>query len=385
MNSDEIAAFHRHMDNPSSPMLSGIEELRLQILEKTAAYLKESGVHSIALYGSDHYARPLLRQPWVRFGINVACVINTEEIQVSTLGGIQLVGTHSTDLPASIQAIVLVSPDQSQSLIQRVRQQYQSQNVQIVQLYGNHDADYQRDATIHRLKETTDLSAQDVEWLLENRGERHDASLDMLPPARTELHLRRYELASDLIASNKFNTVADLACGTGYGVELLASLDVQKYSGVDIDLETIEFAQRRHSKENVEFHCASATNTSIDTDTVDLIASFETIEHIEETEELLAEFHRVLKPQAMLVVSTPNKMGPTPYHVHDFSLDSFVRALSTRFEIIEIIGQLPLDTIYDRTLPPGMWRVDPDSVNADAIGPENRKPDYLIAITRARS
>jgi len=385
MTSEENAAFKKGMDNPSSPILPRIEELRQQILEKSAAYLKASQISKIALYGSGPYARPLLRQPWARYGIRVSCVINSENITRSSIGGVPLVSNSPSDLPSDVQAIVIVSPEQSQLYIQQIRERFQSCNAQIIQLYGNHDADYQRDVTIERLTRTTELSSQDVEWLLENRGERHDASLDMLPPARTELHLRRYELAADLCNSNECKTVADLACGTGYGADLLARSSHSQYSGVDIDEQTIEFAQRRHGTDKAKFYCASACETAIDSTSIDLIASFETIEHIEETDQLLKEFVRVLKPNGLLVVSTPNKMGPTPYHVHDFSFESFLLAISDRFEILDVVGQLPLDTIFDQTLPPGMWRIDQSQVDADAIGRENRKPDYLIAIARVRS
>jgi FkbM family methyltransferase len=172
-------------------------------------------------------------------------------------------------------------------------------------------------------------------------------------------------------------SVADLACGTGYAATILTNGNEANYIGVDIDARAIDYASRRHGGERRSFLCASATSTPIDDASIDLVASFETIEHVEDTAGLVTEYARVLSKRGILVVSTPNKLGYTEHHVHDFSGDDLVAALSERFDVLRVIGQLANDSTYEPDLPPGMWHLD----DSDAQG---RRPDYTIVIARLR-
>jgi SAM-dependent methyltransferase len=74
---------------------------------------------------------------------------------------------------------------------------------------------------------------------------------------------------------------------------------------------------------------------------VDIIVSFETIEHVPDDRALIEEFHRVLRPDGQLIVSTPNQwpLKDTPFHVREYDLDSFVNVLKTRFDCVEIYNQ----------------------------------------------
>ena len=56
-------------------------------------------------------------------------------------------------------------------------------------------------------------------WLYRNRSERMDATVPMFPKSRANFHLARYEFAAERVAGK---TVADIACGTGYGVRVLS-------------------------------------------------------------------------------------------------------------------------------------------------------------------
>ena len=365
----------------------------LHVLEAAAAHLADQGITQIALFGSGQHTRPIVRQPWVRFGISVRLIID-DQPTIKAMGGVPIVQTQEAEIPSEVGAIVISSQHYEQQLYERACQAFGSLGVPIIRLYTKHGSPYEDEPTRQRLRQNHGLSAQDADWLVKNRTERHDALLPMLPPERTELHLRRYELASELIEKIEAQSVADLACGTGYGATILqgqaplqgpASLQGHapiNYIGVDIDPQAIAYATRRYGSQARQYCCASATAIPIEDNAVDLIASFETIEHIEETHGLCAQYARVLKPQGRLVVSTPNKLGPTPFHVHDFDLESFVQALSSHFEIIELIAQLPTDEVFDPRLPPGMWTLDPSQVDHLAIGPDRRRPDFLIAIAK---
>jgi FkbM family methyltransferase len=375
--------FAQGVKRPRSPVLEAREAMRQQLLTRTAESLAARGITRIALFGAGRHTRPIVRQPWVMFGVHVEVILD-DAPRSSVLGGVRVARAGAGPLPAGVGAIVISSESYEHQLYERAMALYRDVGIPIITLYSRDDEAYESGATLERLMSTAGLSAADARWLVENRGERHDATLAMLPPARTELHLRRYELAADLLASRGGRDVADLACGTGYGSSLLCTSAQTRYHGMDIDARTIEYANSRHGGANRMFYRADATSTPLAAASVDLVASFETIEHIVDTKALVAEYARVLRPDGLLVVSTPNKLGPTPHHVHDFGLAEFIAALSQDFEVVEVLGQLPVDDVFAEDLPPGMWRAERAGGPLTAPDGSERKADYLIAIARPR-
>ncbi len=372
---------------PAQPMnaeqaaIAALEAMRMRLIEKTAHELTAQGVREIALFGAGRHTRPILRQPWIRAGIRVVCILDDQPLHAS-MGDIPILKSDDPDMPGTLDAIIISSEHYEAQLYERAVALYGNSGVRIVRLYHSGTDRYSPKCIEERLLATGAVTREDARWLIENRGERHDATLDMLAPDRTELHLRRYELARDLLGNLGGSSVADLACGTGYGAGILADRASVTYTGVDIDARAIGYATRRHGDTNRRFCCSSATDLPLERRSVDLVASFETVEHIEDTSALVSEYARVLRADGALVISTPNRLGPTPYHVHDFDYASLTAALSPHFRIQEVIGQLPVDTVFDPALPPGMWRIDPNQSDDDAVGPEGRRPDYLILVAR---
>jgi SAM-dependent methyltransferase len=116
-------------------------------------------------------------------------------------------------------------------------------------------------------------------------------------------HWHRYCVAAPLARGR---TVLDAACGEGYGSALLARA-ATKVIGIDIGAEAIAHAQTRYSAPNLSYVLASVTDIPLADGTVDLIVSFETIEHLAAQRRMLAEFRRVLAPAGVLVISSPNR------------------------------------------------------------------------------
>lgn len=379
-----VREFAERMRRPTSPPRDAGDALRQQLLNRTAAWLAARGVREIALFGAGRHTRPIVRQPWCAHGVRVAVILD-DQPRGSVMSGVALRRAGEA-LPGEVGAIVISSEHYERSLYDRACALYGATGLPIVRLYGGEgDERYEASRTLEVLSAWPGLNADDARWLVENRGERHDATLPMLPAARTELHLRRYELAGEILSATGGASVADLACGTGYGAGVLRASGARTYVGVDLDARTIEYARRRHGGEGREFVVADATRTPIESASVDLVASFETIEHVADTTGLVAEYARVLKPGGTLVVSTPNKMGPTPYHVHDFDAASFVGALETKFTVERVLGQLPVDDVFDPSLPAGMWRVEQPGAG-EILAPDGsgRRADFLIAVARVR-
>src|SRR4030095_11468436 len=116
-------------------------------------------------------------------------------------------------------------------------------------------------------------------------------------------HLHRYAIARDYI---KDKTVLDIACGEGYGAVLL-SQEAKFVSGVDGDNETILKAKGKYKAKNLEFRMGKAEDIPFKDAEFDVVTCFETLEHATEHQKIISEFKRVLKPDGLLILSTPDK------------------------------------------------------------------------------
>lgn len=369
---------------PRAPRLPLVPQLRERVLDRTAAWLAAKGVRRIALYGMGRHSRAIIRQPWLFHGISVVAVLDDQPTAAS-LVGVRVLSPAQARAGAAgpIDAVVVSTTQYEDQIAERAAEAFAGTGVEVVRLYTPDDTIWEPETTVERLI-GRGLSVEDARWLVENRGERHDALLPIIPPARTELHARRYELAASVLAEVGGRSAADLACGTGYGSELLATLgQAERVVGVDLDPGAVGYAARRHGADGrATFRCADATNTGLEEASFDLCASFETIEHVEDAAGLVGELARVLRPGGTLVVSTPNRLGPTPYHVHDFGFVEFRAVLRTRFEVDTWIGQLPNDEVYAPDLPPGMWRLSVAHAEREEWTTGGGRPDFLIAVCR---
>jgi len=159
----------------------------------------------------------------------------------------------------------------------------------------------------------------------------------------TELeHLHRYLFACQLVAGKD---VLDIACGEGYGSAMLART-ARRVIGVDIAQEAISHAQAKYHADNLEFRLGSCSAIPLADASVDVVVSFETIEHHDEHEAMLREIKRVLRPHGVLVISTPDKLehsdragNSNSYHVKELYRSEFKELLSRYFKYQSIFGQ----------------------------------------------
>lgn len=135
----------------------------------------------------------------------------------------------------------------------------------------------------------------------------------------------------------------DIACGEGYGSNIMADA-AKEVVGIDLDEETINEARLKYKKPNIRYLAGSATKIPIaENYSFDLIISFETLEHIDEQEQVafLKEVKRLLKPEGVFVVSTPdrNVYGGNPFHKKEFTENEFVEFIKSYFKYSTLFGQ----------------------------------------------
>jgi len=367
---------------PRAPRLPLVQQLRERLADRTAAWLAARGVGRIALYPGGRHARALVRQPWRSHGLEVVAILD-DAGGARTIAGVPVV--RPTDVLAwddadRPRAVVLCTTEYEDRLGERARAVLGGSGVEVVRLYTPDDAAWEAGASVDRLV-GLGLSEPEASWLVAHRGERHDALLPVLPAARTELHARRYELAAALLAEHApGGRVADVACGTGYGAELLVRAGgAGEVVGVDVDERAVAYAGRRHGVGGrARFVCADACATGLASGGFDFAVSFETIEHVRDAQGLVGELARLTGDGGRAIVSTPNALGPTPYHVHDFDMASFEAVLASRFDVVGWFGQRAVDECFADDLPPGVWRLGPAARDGVWEGGGGR-PEILIA------
>lgn len=157
-----------------------------------------------------------------------------------------------------------------------------------------------------------------------------------------QLHLSRYQFARELFDPHW--QCLDAACGSGYGASFLAD-KVRSVDGVDVDPSAIDFARTTYKQSNLTYHCADLQSTlPFSNETFDAITSFETLEHVSDQTKMTSEFHRVLKPGGILVISTPDRRASerigldNHFHVAELSKREFVELLSRSFTVEQLFG-----------------------------------------------
>lgn len=154
-------------------------------------------------------------------------------------------------------------------------------------------------------------------------------------------HLHRYLLARTVVAGRR---VLDIACGEGYGSALLAD-SAASVVGADIDRDAIRHAAGRYARPNLHFLQADAQRFALAPASVDVVVSFETLEHFPDQAHFLAALKRTLAPGGLLLVSTPNKgeynreADPNPHHARELDRADFVALLGRYFANVQVYGQ----------------------------------------------
>jgi SAM-dependent methyltransferase len=165
------------------------------------------------------------------------------------------------------------------------------------------------------------------------------------------LHLKRYVFALPYVTGKE---VLDAASGVGYGTAYLAEASA-RVTGVDVDEDTVFYAQQRYGAPNVEFRQMDVTDLGFPDQSFDVVVSFETIEHVVDAPAAVREARRVLRNGGIYLVSTPHVDTTTsspenPFHATEYSPGDFAALLGESFLDVELYGQRRLESKRHRLL-----------------------------------
>ena len=152
-------------------------------------------------------------------------------------------------------------------------------------------------------------------------------------------HVYRYRFAARHVNGKR---VLDIACGEGYGAHSLKAAGASSVIGVDISEQACSHARAKYG---VDARQGDAENIPLPDTSVDVVVSFETIEHVARPDVFLDECLRVLTPGGRLIISTPNvevyreNGHHNPFHCSEMTEQEFLGKLQARYHDVNLYCQ----------------------------------------------
>jgi 2-polyprenyl-3-methyl-5-hydroxy-6-metoxy-1,4-benzoquinol methylase len=155
---------------------------------------------------------------------------------------------------------------------------------------------------------------------------------------------RRHLVVYEWIAARTAGLrVVDMACGEGYGSNVLAG-SAASVVGVDANPEAHEHARLRYVRPNLRFERDLVESFA---EPCDAVVFLQTIEHVRDAGAILGHFRSMLAPGGVAYVSTPNVLtlappgaerSDNPWHVHEYRAAEFRALCEARFPRVELLG-----------------------------------------------
>lgn len=276
----------------------------------------ESKKFGIAIWGAGKRGKETLK----RIGkTNVRAFIDrSTDKQGTSLDGIEVLSFPEYQQRFSTESVVVISPmvgvrDIKMQLDQSGYHHY----VEYSQLFGG------RDFSLKSGERQTGKNLDDI---------RFD-------------HLCRYQLVDKYLENvDKCLVGGDFFCGTGYGTHLLANHPHVYMMGVDASQEAVSFANRYYGGERI-FFSSKVFPFDLPKAYFDFIVSFESIEHVEDSEKFVRIMIDALKPGGILFLSVPNETirpfykQDDPFHFRHYTFDEIVALLHPHGTIMSWYGQ----------------------------------------------
>jgi len=151
-------------------------------------------------------------------------------------------------------------------------------------------------------------------------------------------HIVRYRWAASLASGRR---VLDAGCGTAYGTAMLGRAGASEVVGVDIAVTVLDSA-RPGMPDGVRLEPGDLNDLPFPDGCFDLVVCFEVIEHFADPFSVLDELTRVLAPEGVLLVSSPNREAyppGNPHHFHEFLPAELEAELRARLPNVRLLRQ----------------------------------------------
>jgi SAM-dependent methyltransferase len=153
-------------------------------------------------------------------------------------------------------------------------------------------------------------------------------------------HLAVYEWIAARVVSER---VIDMACGEGYGSNVLAAR-AASVVGVDANPQAHEHARLRYRRGNLRFERDLVEGFA---EQADSVVFLQTIEHLKDPGAVLEHYRSLVGERGTVYVSTPNVLtlaskgaerSDNPWHVHEYRSEEFERLCRRHFGSVALFG-----------------------------------------------
>jgi hypothetical protein len=168
-------------------------------------------------------------------------------------------------------------------------------------------------------------------------------------------HQAVYEWIAARVAGER---VIDMACGEGYGADVLAA-SAASVVGVDANPEAHEHARLRYCRGNLRFERDLVESFA---EPADAVVFLQTIEHLQDPDAVLEHFRGLVSGigvedgapasseglrRGTVYLSTPNvrtlapkgaERSDNPWHVHEYRAEEFERLCRSHFDSVALFG-----------------------------------------------
>ena len=140
-------------------------------------------------------------------------------------------------------------------------------------------------------------------------------------------------------------TVIDMACGEGYGSDVLAC-SANSVVGIEANPEAYEHARLRYRRANLRFERALVQGYG-DPGSCEAVVFLQTIEHVRDPGGVLRHLHELLAPGGTAYISTPNVLtlaprgashSGNPWHVKEYRPEEFLALCQGAFASVVLLG-----------------------------------------------
>lgn len=146
--------------------------------------------------------------------------------------------------------------------------------------------------------------------------------------------LKPYVVAREWVKGD----LLEVGCGEGRGIDWLLPA-IHSYTAIDKIEPAIAGLRKKYATS--EFISGHLPPLPFKDSSFDSVVSFQVIEHIDQDEFFLKEIQRVLKPEGVALLTTPNRpmsLSRNPWHVREYTAEELTRLAKDIFREVEMKG-----------------------------------------------
>jgi SAM-dependent methyltransferase len=150
-----------------------------------------------------------------------------------------------------------------------------------------------------------------------------------------------YQKLFSQFTSFREKTVLELGCSNGYLLDAFLQNEKFKAFGADISPKVLDIGRKLYGN-RIEFIQTTATSIPLPDQSVDLIYTVDTVEHLSRPDEIFRDAYRVLKPGGEFLIYFAPWYGPCGSHLDDiipfpwpqvvFSMDTLLKVAAHIYE-----------------------------------------------------